>query len=133
MRSTLPPISKIKLVQQNTHLIRNIKLTTLESEWKLVIYLHQIIRLTMTLWKSEEMDKDSFGALQVFLHNELKPILIHFFDQKPGSLLYSIVGMGSKTPSPSFQLLVKVIHGLHYTVWTCLYDVFKSIFTNVEK
>ena len=109
LRSTLPPISKIKLVQQNTHLIRNVKLENLESEWKLVIYLHQIIRLTMALWKDDTLDKDSFGVLQVFLHNELKPILNYLFDQKPSSLLLSMVGMNSKTPSPSFQLLVKVI------------------------
>ena len=100
---------EIKLVQQNTHLIRNVKLENLESEWKLVIYLHQIIRLTMALWKDDTLDKDSFGVLQVFLHNELKPILNYLFDQKPSSLLLSMVGMSSKTPSPSFQLLVKVM------------------------
>ena len=47
-----------------------------------VIYLHQIIRLTMALWKDETLDKDSFGVLQVFLHNELKQILNYLFDQK---------------------------------------------------
>ena len=96
-------------VQQNTHLIRNVHLENAEeSEWKLVIYLHQIIRLTMALWKDDTLDKDSFGVLQVFLHNELKPILIYLFDQKPNSILLSMVGMSSKTPTPSFQLLVKV-------------------------
>ena len=36
----------------------------------------------MALWKDETLDKDSFGVLQVFLHNELKQILNYLFDQK---------------------------------------------------
>ena len=102
-------------------MISNIRLTNLSSEWKLVIYLHQIIRLTMSIWKNDEIDKDSFGLLQVYIqyeliiktiqvyvHNELKPNLQNLFEQKSTSMLLSIVGYRPALPSPSFQILVKV-------------------------
>ena len=73
-----------------------------------MIYLHQLIRLTLSLYSTDDADKDAFGMLQVYIHNELKPILTSLFDQKKNSMFLSIVGYNTAAPSPTFQLLVKV-------------------------
>lgn len=73
-----------------------------------VIYLHQLIRLTLSLYSTDDADKDAFGMLQVYIHNELKPILTSLFDQRKNSMFLSIVGFNTAAPSPTFQLLVKV-------------------------
>ena len=74
----------------------------------LVIYLHQLIRLTLSLYSTDDADKDAFGMLQVYIHNELKVLLAGLFDQRKNSMFLSIVGFNTTAPSPTFQLLVKV-------------------------
>jgi len=79
---SLPLPSKVKLIQQNTHLISRIRLDSIQTYWKLVIYLHQLIRLTLSLYSTDDADKDAFGMLQVYIHNELKPLLNNLFEQR---------------------------------------------------
>ena len=73
-----------------------------------MIYLHQLIRLTLSLYSTDDADKDAFGMLQVYIHNELKVLLAGLFDQRKNSMFLSIVGFNTTAPSPTFQLLVKV-------------------------
>ena len=45
-------------MQQNTHLVSNFRLATTEVEWKLAIYLHQLLRLTLYLWQTTKENEN---------------------------------------------------------------------------
>jgi len=73
----LPDTSKAKLLSQNAFYVKGIQIDK-NKEWKLAIYLHQIVRLTMTLWSTDakgdgslqgKLDTKSFLMNQTFARN----------------------------------------------------------------
>ena len=74
LRPNLPDASKAKLLSQNVYYLKG-KIDSIvqekkclsgiqlarKTEWKLSIYLHQVVRLTLTLWST---DAKSDGSLQ---------------------------------------------------------------------
>lgn len=103
LRPNLPVSSKVKLISQNAFYVKGAK-PRKGSEWKLACFLHQIVRLTLSLWQAEKED----GALQVFVHNDIMNLLSTFFFPDSGSILLSMIGMVSASePSPEFQIMAK--------------------------
>ena len=99
--------------------MRNIlRVINLYETTRKVIYLHQLIRLTLSLYSTDDADKDAFGMLQVYIHNELKPLLNNLFEQRKNSMFLSIVGYNTNSPSPTFQLLVKVSFFFLAPLWS---------------
>lgn len=121
LRPNLPMSTKVKLISQNAFYVKDAK-PRKPSEWKLACFLHQIVRLTLSLWQTVRMIKNSFliklkdkedGNLQVFVHNDLLNLLGSFFYADTGSVLLNMIGLSSSSePSIEFQLFVKALQEL---------------------
>jgi len=108
LRPNLPVSTKVKLISQNAFYVKDAK-PRKPSEWKLACFLHQIVRLTLSLWKTDKED----GNLQVFVHNDLLNLLGSFFYADTGSVLLNMIGLSSSSePSIEFQLFVKALQEL---------------------
>ncbi|CBY36070.1 unnamed protein product [Oikopleura dioica] len=108
LRPNLPVSTKVKLISQNAFYVKDAK-PRKPSEWKLACFLHQIVRLTLSLWQTDKED----GNLQVFVHNDLLNLLGSFFYADTGSVLLNMIGLSSSSePSIEFQLFVKALQEL---------------------